>query len=138
MDWFVVFLVAGAAIALWRIVFQVRKLRQRNEDDWDARLIERVRRSGTDPFKPIEVDFFLALPGESVAREVADELGREGFAVDVKPVPDSSEHPFSVHAMKRMQLSLDGVRGVSTRLRAIATARGGRYDGWAAAPSRAG
>ncbi len=136
MDWFVIFLVAGAAIALWRIVVHVRKLGQRNEDDWDSRLIERIRRSGIDPFKPIEVDFFLALPGEAVAREVADELGREGFSVDVKPVPDSTEHPFSVHAMKRMQLSLDGVRGVSTRLRGLATARGGRYDGWAAAPSR--
>jgi hypothetical protein len=136
MDWFVIFLVAGAAIALWRIVYQVRKLGQRNEDDWDARLIERIRRSGIDPFKPMEVDFFLALPGEAVAREVADELGREGFEVDVKSVSDSNEHPFSVHAMKRMQLSLDGVRGVSTRLRSIATARGGRYDGWAAAPSR--
>ena len=136
MDWFVLFLVAGAAIALWRIVFQVRKLGQRNEDDWDARLIERIRRSGTDPFRPIEVDFVLALPAEAAAREVAYELGREGFAVDVKPVPDSPEHPFSVHAMKRMQLSLDGVRDVSTRLRTLAAARGGRYDGWAAAPSR--
>ncbi len=125
MDWFVLFLVAGAAIALWRIVFQVRKLGQRNDDDWDARLIERIRRSGTDPFRPIEVDFFIALPAESAAREVADELGREGFAVDVKPVPDSTEHPFSVHAMKRMQLSLDGLRAVPTSVGAGPGGRGG-------------
>lgn len=136
MDWFSIFLIAGAAIAVWRIVHQIRKHSTRREDDWDARLIERIRRSGVDPFQPIEVDFFLALPAEAVAREVAEQLGREGFAVDVKPVPDSPEHPFSVHAMKRMQLSLDGVRDVSTRLRTLAAAGGGRYDGWAAAPSR--
>jgi hypothetical protein len=131
MNWFLLFLVAGAALAAGRIWFQVRKLRQQRDDDWDARLVERLRRSGIDPFKPMELDFFLAMPSETLASEAAEELSREGFVVDVKPVPDSTDHPFSVHAMKTMNLSTAGVREVSTRLKGIAQARGGRYDGWA-------
>jgi hypothetical protein len=136
MNWFLLFLVAGAALAAGRIWFQVRKLRQQREDDWDTRLVERLRRSGIDPFKPVELDFFLAMPAEAAAREAAEELAREGFAVDVKPVPDSTDHPFSVHAMRAMSLSTEGVRAVSTRLKEIAQARGGRYDGWAPGRSR--
>jgi hypothetical protein len=106
--------------------------RQR-EVDWDTRLVTQLRRSSPDPFRPYEIDFFLGMPGDAAAGAVAGQLRAEGFAVDVKAVPDSVAHPFSVHAMKQMPLSVDEIRATSTRLRSIAAAQGGRYDGWAAA-----
>jgi hypothetical protein len=132
MSWLYVFLVIGAALAIGRIWFQLKKLRERPVDDWDARLIERLRRGGADPFRPIDVDFFLALPSETSASGVAERLTAEGFRVDVRAVGEATEHPWSVHAIKPMQLNADGIRAISTRLREIASAEGGRYDGWTA------
>jgi len=136
MDWFVLFLAAGAGIAIWRIVHQVRRASRQREDDWDAKLIERLRRSGVDPFTPAEVDFFVALPTRAQADAVAARLKREGFQTDVRELKDGGEHPWSVHAMRSMQLNAHGVREVSNRLRAIAAETGGRYDGWAPGPGK--
>lgn len=132
MNWVILMLVIGGALALGRIALSVRQLSKQKVDDWDSRLIERMRRGGSDPFAAYDVDFFLALPSEAVAQRIAGRLATEGFQVDIKPVADSDAHPFSVHAMRSMQLTVDGIREVSARLRSIAAETGGRYDGWAA------
>ena len=136
MDWFVLFLVAGAGIAIWRIAYQLRRASQQREDDWDTKLIERLRRSGVDPFSPVEVDFFVALPSRAKAEEVAGRLRTEGFKTDVREMTDGGEHPWSVYAMRSMQLNATGVREISTRMRALAAEAGGRYDGWAPGPGK--
>ena len=138
MKWFVLLLAIGGVLALGRIVLSLRKLKNQRNDDWDTKLIERLRRSGADPFKPHELDFFIALPSEEVAQRLAQRLAGEGFEVDVRPVADSTDHPFSVHAMKAMPLSAHDIREVSARLRGIAESSGGRYDGWAASRRREG
>ena len=135
MSWLYIFLVIGAAMAVGRIWFSVRKLRQQPSDDWDSRLIERLRRGGADPFRPLDIDFFLALPSEAAAQAAAQRLDAEGFRVDVRAVSESTDHPFSVHAIRSMQLNADGIREVSTRMREVAAAQGGRYDGWTASPA---
>ncbi|MFO1426204.1 MAG: ribonuclease E inhibitor RraB [Steroidobacteraceae bacterium] len=110
MSWLYAFLVIGAALAIGRIVFQVRKLRAQPVDDWDSKLIERLRRSGADPFRPHDVDFFLALPSELAATAVMRRLEAEGFSVDVRHAPEHADHPYSVHAQKAMQLSIEVAR----------------------------
>lgn len=131
MDWLVIFLVAAAAIALGRIVQQLRKARNQREDDWDTKLIERLRRSGIDTFKPMNIDFFVALPTREAAESLASQLQQEGFTVDLREMPDSPGQTCSVHVAKRLSLNAHAIRGVSTRLRELANAAGGRYDGWA-------
>lgn len=132
MTWLYAFLVVGAALAIGRIVFSLKKLRKQPDDDWDARLIERLRRGGADPFSPLELDFFIALPSESAANAVGAALQAEGFRIDVRAVTEGTEYPWSVHAIKSMHLNADGVRAVSTQLRAVAATHGGHYDGWTA------
>lgn len=136
MDWLVVFLIAGAAIAVWRIIYQIRRASKMPLDDWDTKLIERLRRSGADPFRPVEVDFFMALPSREAADLVAGRLRTEGFETDLRELADSLEHPWSVHALKTMSLNVHGVREVSQRMRALAAEVGGRYDGWAPGPGK--
>jgi len=126
MKWLYLLLLLGAALAIGRIVLQVRRLRNTREDDWDAKL------SGVDPFKPQQLDFFVGMPDEASAQRIAQRLTADGFAVDVRPVADSSSHPFSLHISKAMSLSVTEVRAVSARLRELAEASGGRYDGWTA------
>jgi regulator of RNase E activity RraB len=136
MDWFVVFLVAGAAIAVWRIIYNIRNASKSREDDWDARMIERLRRSGVDPFQPVDVDFFVAVPSQDKAESIASRLRAEGFEADIRELRDSVDQPWSVHALKTMSLNVHAVREVSSRLRQLADEAGGRYDGWAPGPGK--
>ncbi|MBM4238374.1 MAG: ribonuclease E inhibitor RraB [Gammaproteobacteria bacterium] len=136
MDWVVVFLIGGGAIAVWRIIYQIRRASKVQLDDWDTKLIERLRRSGVDPFQPVDVDFFVALPSRDVADSVASRLHAEGFTVDIRELADSVDHPWSVHALKSMSLNVHAVREVSARMRGIAAETGGRYDGWAPGPGK--
>ncbi|HEX7417040.1 MAG TPA: ribonuclease E inhibitor RraB [Steroidobacteraceae bacterium] len=133
MKWLPYFLLLVAALTLARIYFNIRKLREAHpQDDWDARLIERLRLAGSDPFQPHDVDFFIALPSENATRIVAARLESEGYRVDVRSVADNPEHPFSLHANKSLRLSVPDMRQISRRLGALAGEHGGRYDGWAA------
>jgi hypothetical protein len=131
MDALYLFLLAAAAIAIWRIVSQVRASTGRKREDWDQRMIENLRRGGHNPFQPIEVDFFVAMPSLEAANALARTLEAEGFTIDIREMPESTEQTHSVHALKVMQLHIDAVRQVSTRLTELASAAGGRYDGWA-------
>ena len=136
MDWILLLLVAGAAVIVWRIVQKVRALRDTREEDWDARFISQLRRSGIDPFKPVDVDFFVAVPSKDKAESMASRLRAEGFETDIRELRDSVDQTWSVHALKSMSLNVHGVREVSSRLRQLADEAGGRYDGWAPGPGK--
>jgi hypothetical protein len=136
MNWILVALVGAGIAAAVRIYFGLQKLRGERADDWDAKMIERVRSQGVDPFKPQEVDFFFALPDANACDAVSSLLEAEEFAVDVKPVADSAAHPYSLHASKALRLAVPDMQEKSRRFRELATFYGGRYDGWAAGATR--
>ena len=131
-NWMYVFAVIGGVIAVWRIWQNLNKLRQRKNDSWDARLIDQLRKRGSDPFKPHDLDFFLAFPTREAADEVAAQMTTEGFKTDVIDTPESGELRFSLHAQKTLHLTVPDMQDLSRRLTAMAIAKGGRYDGWSA------
>ncbi|MFM7625694.1 MAG: ribonuclease E inhibitor RraB [Gammaproteobacteria bacterium] len=131
MDWILLLLVAGAAVILWRVVQKVRTLRNTRDEDWDARFISQLRRSGVDPFKPVDVDFFLALPTREAAERLAARLEDDLFTPDIRVTEDALDLPVSVQARKMMQINELGIRTAVERLRELVAAEGGRYDGWA-------
>jgi regulator of RNase E activity RraB len=134
MNWVLTLLFVAGAALLGRIYYGLRQMKQRAEKDWDARLIERLRKSGSDPFQPHDVDFFMAMPSQAAGHAVAAILEAEGYRVDVKEAPDNpGDHPFSLHATKSMRLSVPGMRELTKRFRELAKANGGHYDGWSAA-----
>jgi len=134
MNWLLTLLFVAGAAALGRIYYALRNTKEKTEKDWDARLIERLRAEGTDPFQPHDVDFFMALPSEAAGHAVGAILLTEGYRVDVKPAPDNpGDHPFSLHATKSLRLSVPGMRELTARFQELATAHGGHYDGWSAA-----
>ena len=75
--WMYAFAIIGGLVAAWRIWQNLQKLRQRQNDSWDARLIDQLRKRGSDPFKPHDVDFFLAFPTSEAAEQLAAQLRRE-------------------------------------------------------------
>lgn len=133
MSWVLTLLFLAGAILLGRIYYGIRKMKEKTEKDWDARLIERLRAAGSDPFQPHEVDFFMAVPSEASGRTVAAILEAQGYRVDVKPAPENpGDHPFSLHFTRSMRLSVPGMRELTVRFRALAEEHGGHYDGWSA------
>lgn len=132
MNWILIALAAAGLAALVRIYFSLQKLRGDREDDWDAKMIERVRSQGIDPFKAHEVDFFFALPDAASCDAVRNELAAEGYEIDIKAVTESSDHPFSLHASKALRLAVPEMQEKSRRFKQLAEVQRGRYDGWAA------
>jgi len=88
--WMYLFALIGGALAAWRIWQNLNKLRQRQNDSWDARLIDQLRKRGSDPFKPHDVDFFLAFPSVEAAEQLAGQLRGEGFDADIVDEPIDS------------------------------------------------
>jgi regulator of RNase E activity RraB len=132
MNWILIALVAAGLAALVRIYFSLQKFRRVRADDWDAKMVERVRSQGIDPFKAHEVDFFFALPDTASCEAVRSVLVADGYEVDVKAVTDSSDHPFSLHASKALRLAVPDMQEQSRRFKQLAETHRGRYDGWAA------
>ena len=130
--WLYVFAILGGALAAWRIWQNLNKLRTRQNDSWDARLIDQLRKRGSDPFKPHDVDFFLAFPSAEAAEQLAVQLRSEGFDADLVDEPQNGDLRYSLHAHKSMQLTVPGMQDLSRRLTEAAKEKGGRYDGWSA------
>ena len=130
--WLYVFAIIGGLIAGWRIWQNLQKLRQRQNDSWDARLIDQLRKRGSDPFKPHDVEFFLAFPTREAAELLGTRLRTEGFDADVHESSESVELRYSLHAHKSMHLTVPDMQELSRRLTDAATAHGGKYDGWSA------
>ena len=130
--WMYAFAIIGGLVAAWRIWQNLQKLRQRQNDSWDARLIDQLRKRGSDPFKPHDVDFFLAFPTQDAAERLAARLRNEGFDADVVDEPESGALRYSLHAHKSMQLTVPDMQDLSRRLTEQAREMGGRYDGWSA------
>ena len=131
-NWMYVFAVIGGVIAVWRIWQNLNKLRQRQNDSWDARLIDQLRKRGSDPFKPHDVDFFLAFPNAEAAELLAVQLRSEGFDAAMVDEPQNGDLRYSLHAHKSMLLTVPDMQELSRRLTDAAKEKGGRYDGWSA------
>jgi predicted negative regulator of RcsB-dependent stress response len=132
--WMYAIAVIGGVLAGWRIWQNLQKLRRQENDSWDKRLIDQLRKRGSDPFKPHDVDFFLAFPSADSAEQLAAQLRSEAFDAEIRDTPDNGELRWVVHAHKSMQLTVPDMQALSRRLTEAARVRGGRYDGWSAKP----
>jgi hypothetical protein len=130
MTWLVTLLVVAAFGVIVRIYIGIKKQAGPRIEDWDTKIITRMRAQGYDPFKAYYVDFFFAMPSETACQTVRASLEAEGFRVDVKPVPEGVDQPFSLHATKALRLSVPDMRETSRRFGELARLNGGRYDGW--------
>jgi hypothetical protein len=128
---FVAALVVALVLIVARVYFKLRAAQRNRMATWDAQLIERLRSRGYVPFNEYPVDFFLALPDEAATHAVRARLEPE-FSVDIKPMQEEAEFPFSLHATKTMRLILPDMQALSARMGALAAEFNGRYDGWAA------
>jgi len=133
-NWMYLFAVIGGGIAVWRISQNLNKLRTHKNDTWDERLIDQLRKQGSDPFKPHDVDFFLAFPARESAEFLAARFKTEGFDTDVVDSPENGELRYGLHLHKSMMLVVPDMKALSRRLTDAAKEKDGKYDGWSAKP----
>ena len=130
MKWLLTLIVAALVLAALRIYLTMRRRRTERREDFDAKLIRQLREKGLDPFRPHELDFFLALPDEATAQTVSQQLGAEGFVTDTHPMKEGTGPGVSLHARKAMRLSVEEISTLSKRFTELAQQLGGHYDGW--------
>lgn len=132
--WIMVLLILAAAVALVRVYQIVRRVREQQRDDWDARRVRDLRDAGANAFTPYEVDFFFSLPDETACASLRVRLEPEGFATDTRVMSDTTG--YSLHARKHLRISVSEMQDYSKRFRLLAEQVGGQYDGWTTDPSR--
>lgn len=129
-------LAIGGVLILVLLYARVRRAIRAQSDahrnSWDEMMISRLRDAGYYPFNEYRVDFFLGLPDEAACAAVSRALEPEGFEIDVKPIEQESDLPYSLHASKRMRLIVPDIQVLSRRMSALAEQYHGQYDHWAA------
>jgi hypothetical protein len=105
-------------------------LSARGQTDPDAATIHQLQKAGSDLTKPHEPEFFLYLPTEVTARQVADSLTHLGFTTQAKHAEQGTD--WLCRATKRMILTHDALAKLRLDFIALLTPLGGDYDGWGA------
>ncbi len=128
-------LVAVALFSVLRIISQWRAVsRKRRSIDWDEHFIQQLRKAGVNTFEEHAVEFFFTLPDRGASERLAAVLRADGYSIDVRQAPDSSN--FSVDAQRAMRLVVPEMQALSARFAELAEQHGGKYDNWAVAMKR--
>jgi hypothetical protein len=136
MTYIYLILVLAALLTIARIVIALRRARSHSRGDWDARLVQNLRAAGGNAFTPYEVDFFFNLPDQASCDTLRGTLESEGFTVDARAAVGEAASGYSLHARKRLRISITEMQEHSKRFRELAEQLGGHYDGWMTDPSR--
>jgi hypothetical protein len=109
----------------------IRRLLGRVEDDGgdaDGRLIARLEADGVDLSRPIEVQTFIALPNERMARQVVAKLASTGGTVQLNPAVLGRQ--WTVRVTIPMVVTLERMHALRVELEAFAEQHAGSYQGW--------
>lgn len=96
--------------------------------DPDLRVLFHLEALGSKLDRLHGIDFFFYFPGEEEARVAATVLRKEGFDVELHPLPDKKQ--WSCCAAKEMIPDYEELHTLRRWFEAIAEELGGLYDGW--------
>lgn len=111
-------------------------------DDADGEVLAELASHGIDMSQPLEFEFFVAVPDEEAANQVADGLENAGFEsqiefdegdVDFDTELDDGEEfgpAWTVYANVKMIPEYDEIIRIQSELDGIAKPFGGYADGW--------
>jgi regulator of RNase E activity RraB len=97
-------------------------------DDPDEAVLVQLKKAGSNPSKPYEIEFFVYFPDESRARQAEVKLKELGFQVDVRSAAQGSD--WLCFSTKTMVPELSELQKSRRNLTTIAKSLGGEYDGW--------
>ena len=94
----------------------------------DAKVIDQLRKAGSDLGKIHEIEFFFYFPTEASASKISDQLNTDGFKTNFRKAADNNN--WVVFATKEMVPELSAIENLSIKFNSIAAAEHGKYDGW--------
>jgi hypothetical protein len=97
----------------------------------DRETLRRLEAAGADLSRPLDVEFFVHLPGPTQARSLADELRAEGYDTEVVEAAGPDD-PWAVVARSRFVATERELASVRSGLSGRAARHGGHVDGWGA------
>jgi len=117
-----------------------------SESEGDAAVIDALRKAGSNLSRPTEITYYLYVPAESDAREVAALLNKHNLQATVekptgtglaetvaKAVDGSSGDSWGIITVTKDVPSLENVRTARALFEDLARRYHGEYDGWEAA-----
>jgi regulator of RNase E activity RraB len=96
--------------------------------DPDQLVLDQLKKVGSDPSKPHNIEFFIYFRTKADAIETAPKIKEAGFEVDVRQAAQGLG--WLCLATKTMVPDLSALQKIRRDFGALAAARGGEYDGW--------
>ena len=103
-------------------------MNQNYPNDADGDALRNVAEAGNDMSQPMGIDFTVAVPDESVGRQVAELAQATGYAVEL--VFDDEDAAWTCYCTKTMLATYDGVVQAQEELNELAEPLGAYCDGW--------
>jgi regulator of RNase E activity RraB len=97
-------------------------------DDETGDALKQFQQNGFDLTKPLEIDFFIAIPSKVMGEKVAMEVKKLGYEVSVEQDNDTGE--WTCYCTKRMVPFYNDIIRVEEELNGIAKTYGGYADGF--------
>jgi len=100
-------------------------------EDADGDALRRIASAGIDMSRPLEIDFFVAVPGREAGEAVARLAAHAGYRAEL--VRDEEDDAWDCYCTKRMIPTYEAVVAAQRELDELSHPFGGRADGWGAA-----
>jgi hypothetical protein len=97
-----------------------------NDADGDA--LRRVIGLGADMSRPMEIDFFVAVPRREAGKAIARLATHAGYRTSI--VHNEEDDAWDCYCSKFMLLTYEGVVAAQRELDELSRPFGGRSDGW--------
>lgn len=98
----------------------------------DLQTLAALKRHGADLSKSTEVNFYLYVASEDLAREAAEALRPAGYLTEVRP-PLPGYREWLCFATRHLVPSAEGIADARATFEGLAARLGGEFDGWEAA-----
>jgi len=96
-------------------------------DDADGEVLRRVAQDGSDMSAPMEIDFTIEAPNESVAKTLSAVIAARGYSPRIHHDEDGS---VSLYCALTMVATYEGVIAKQHELNEICEPYGAACDGW--------
>ena len=90
--------------------------------------MRRVIDDGSDPTKPMDIDFMIACPDIQAAENIAPLADSQGYMVKISV--DAEHGSVTCYCMRNMLLDYDALIATQAQLDAIAKLHHSHIDGW--------
>lgn len=96
----------------------------------DQSVIRNLEEAGDPLTKKRKVEHWLYFSNQKDLKSSEEQLSKMGFAVQFSGVNNESSFPYVLQVSREDKVDIDSIYPITSKLREIAKANNGEYDGW--------